>query len=246
MIKKLRYMVGTGESCVAYHATRAPDGEEIDLRKVNLAELARQGWADHPAKVGLNPWGPSAARRVATIKADTEAGRVARFAIDKASLLARQQQAYDEQEQRSADGEKRVEQARHKQNAATREEAKTAEERRLDLTSDAHKKRYTGATPKNLSSAVRQQERVKEIQDADPAGPLVTAETDLPVGAREAERLTQLYELAAHYNTSPAEVDTILSVAKLDKYRLTETQYQECYATMERTFERKEDAAGAA
>ena len=55
------------EDTLLYHRRHAPQGRRFDVTPVSLDALAKEGWVDDPAKIGMNPWGPDQAAGVAAI-----------------------------------------------------------------------------------------------------------------------------------------------------------------------------------
>ena len=53
------------DDTLLYHWSLAPEGQRFDVTSVCLETLAKEGWVDNPAKIGLNPWGPDQAVGVA-------------------------------------------------------------------------------------------------------------------------------------------------------------------------------------
>lgn len=55
------------EDTMLYHWSFAPKGQRFDLTSVSLEGLAKEGWVDNPAKIGVNLWNSDQATSVAAV-----------------------------------------------------------------------------------------------------------------------------------------------------------------------------------
>ena len=166
--ERLGYIAENDNSTMAYHRDY-PMGKEIDLNRTDLREIAKQGWVRHPGYlgIGVEEFGWSE-ETVAQLKAQFESGEVEAFNYEKYTMAARERQAKEALTREQTDEMTRAQ--RVKDAPSIIEEAQTAEERENDEISDAMKvRRKDKGLPHNLSGAVRQQERAKEL-DTAPAG----------------------------------------------------------------------------
>ena len=72
------------EDTLLYHWRHAPQGRRFDVTSVSLDALAKEGWVDDPAKIGVNPWGRGHANAVAARHNSYRRGEIP--AIDQLDL----------------------------------------------------------------------------------------------------------------------------------------------------------------
>lgn len=162
--RKNEQKIEEGFAVVYYHPTIAPDGQEFDKRRCQLPAMAESGWADHPAKVGVNPGNAWSESLVEEMSADYKAKRIPAF-----EELAHhsQQNQNDDLLKRNMALEEEVRQSRSKNEQLQRQQTElnarleNLGEQTADKQSDAAKLRGSGtAAPRNQDSAMRQQEHV--------------------------------------------------------------------------------------
>ena len=221
--QRLNYTPENDLSLMAYHVDY-PRGCEVDLNRTNLRELAKQGWVDHPAKIGLNPWGADE-RVIAGYKAKFERGETEAFDYAYADTIRQTQKENEGLQERE---EARFRQQRIDDVKIIDEEAKTAEERGADERSDAEKlKRNPGGLSHNLASAVRQSEIAHQEEQGD----------QTPTPEQQEEYLLHrntLVEHGAALGISLEEIEALMKANGLDIDTLNQKQYQEsCEAVTE-------------
>ena len=230
--ERLNYNADNDLSLIAYHVDY-PDGREVDLNYTDLREIAKQGWVDHPAKIGLNPWDTDE-RIIARIKAAFEQGETEAFDFDYMETIVRTRKENEGAQERE---ERRFREQRVKDAGTIEEEARTSDERLADERSDADKlRRREGGVSHNLVSAVRQSELAHAGQQ--------NGNGDAPQGGDKEPTEEQQEEFLLHRNMlvehgaalgiSLEEIEALMKANSLDLDALNRAQYaQSCDAVTE-------------
>ena len=140
-------------SFILWHKEYAREGREFDDDTQDPNALARDGWVDSPAKIGINIWNPgdpATDEMVATTQKMFEANQLK--AVDETPTAIDPARAAEEDAKRKKveDREKEFESMRTKLSTAETRAQKAEEE--LDRVNDAQKK--AGASAKRAGKAL--------------------------------------------------------------------------------------------